>query len=134
MMYTYKATVDRVIDGDTVDLCVDLGFNMQIARERFRLYEIDAPESRTRDEEEKVYGKMAKHYLQELLPVGQQVFVETIMDKKGKFGRYLGKIFLPEVVRSVNQMMVDDHHAVLYEGQSKEHIAHLHLLNRGYFK
>lgn len=87
-MYRYKAEVVRVIDGDTVDLIVDLGFSMRM-QERFRLYGINTPETRTRDLEEKAAGIRAKQYLIARLSGVQSLQIETHKDKKGKFGRYL---------------------------------------------
>jgi micrococcal nuclease len=92
-MYEYKAELIRVVDGDTVDLMVDLGFNIQI-KERFRLEGIDAPESRTLDLEEKARGLAAARHLKilfESVPFGC-LLVRTKVDSKGKYGRYLGKL------------------------------------------
>ena len=66
-MYTYKAHVTRVVDGDTIDVDIDLGFGMVYKKQRVRMMAIDTPESRTRDLEEKFYGKESKYFLQDLI-------------------------------------------------------------------
>ena len=89
-MYTYKAKLDRIIDGDTVDAHIDLGFDITIHK-RIRLAGIDTPESRTRDLEEKERGLASKARLEELLGEGDCV-IES--NKIGKYGRVLGTIFV----------------------------------------
>lgn len=115
-MYTYKAKLVRVIDGDTIDAEIDLGFNV-LMRQRIRLYGINTPESRTRDLEEKERGLAAKQRLVELLP--KEFVVETILNKRGKFGRVLGilHVDLEDGTRSnINDVLVEEGHAVRYEG------------------
>jgi micrococcal nuclease len=120
-MYQYKATLIKVVDGDTVDAMIDCGFST-FKKERIRLYGINAPESRTRDKEEKKRGLAAKARLKELIKEGKNEFiVETSMDKKGKYGRLLGKIFpmssaAEAKVKSYNQILLDEGHAVIYDG------------------
>ena len=115
-MYEYKATIRRVVDGDTVDVTLDLGFDI-LYNNRIRLLGIDAPESRTRDLEEKVLGLAAKDRVKELCPVGSTVILRTTKDGKGKFGRILGEIFVEE--QSVNKLLVEEGHAVEYFGGKK---------------
>ena len=132
-MYQYKAKLDRVVDGDTVDAMIDCGFST-FKKERIRLYGIDAPESRTRDKAEKKRGLAAKARLKELIKEGKNEFlVETSVDKKGKYGRLLGKLFpLSEghdpscqycrerdKTRSYNQVLLDEGHATEYHGGKK---------------
>lgn len=115
-VYTYKAKLVRVIDGDTIDAEIDLGFNV-LMRQRIRLYGINTPESRTRDLEEKERGLAAKQRLVELLP--KEFVVETILNKRGKFGRVLGilHVDLEDGTRSnINDVLVEEGHAVRYEG------------------
>ena len=120
-MYQYKATLIKVVDGDTVDAMIDCGFST-FKKERIRLHGINAPESRTRDKEEKKRGLAAKERLKELIKEGKnQCLVETSIDKKGKYGRLLGKLFplpqTPEVgIKSYNQILLDEGHAELYDG------------------
>ena len=125
-MYEYKCEVKRVVDGDTVDVIIDLGFSIHFST-RVRLYGIDTPESRTRDKDEKVRGFLSKDYLKEWLDQGG-VIIRTHRDKKGKFGRVLGEMVVGG--RNINLLMVDENHAVKYEGQSKDDIKKEHQVNR----
>ena len=115
-MYEYKAIIRRVVDGDTVDVTLDLGFDI-LYNNRIRLLGIDTPESRTRDLEEKALGLAAKDRVKELCPVGSTVILRTTKDGKGKFGRILGEIFVEE--QSVNKLLVEEGHAVEYFGGKK---------------
>jgi len=115
-MYEYNATIRRVVDGDTVDVTLDLGFDI-LYNNRIRLHGIDAPESRTSDQEEKVRGLAAKDRVKELCPVGSTVMIKTTKDGRGKFGRILGEILVGDV--SVNKTLVIEGHAVEYFGGSK---------------
>mgnify|MGYP003114276823 CR=1 FL=1 len=127
-MYEYSCTVDRVVDGDTIDVILDLGFDI-LYRSRVRLYGIDTPESRTRDKDEKVRGKLASKFLQNAIDIGNKVVIETkLKDSKGKFGRVLGNVIIDGV--NINQKMIDNYLAVAYFGQSKDDIELEHLVNR----
>ena len=130
-MYRYKVDIVKVIDGDTVDVDIDLGFGMVYKKQRVRLKGIDSPESRTRNLEEKKFGLAAKAYLKEQL-TGEDAYthIELVSHDKGKFGRILGELFVGGSSCSINQLMIDKHHAVPYDGQSKEQIAENHLKNR----
>ena len=132
-MYEYNCKIVRVVDGDTVDVDIDLGFGIWIQNERIRLYAIDTPESRTRDSMEKIFGKMASAIVEKFLPLGSIQILQTVQDKAGKFGRVLGKfkIFDGEEDRetTINEWMIRNHYAVAYHGQSKEDIADEHLKN-----
>ena len=132
-MYEYKAVVDRVIDGDTVDVDIDLGFGMWMHKERIRLHGIDTPESRTRDSVEKKFGYLAKDMVESFLPVGSIQKLVTVKDKAGKFGRILGKFKIHDGKEdrqtTINEWMLENHYAVAYLGQSKESIADEHLIN-----
>lgn len=127
-MYEYQCRILRVIDGDTVDIDIDLGFGVWMHRERVRLYGIDTPESRTRDLEEKKFGLLAKAYVRDHLPVGSIQTLITIKDGKGKFGRILGKFKVGNEI--LNEKMIKEYQAVEYNGQSKDDIAKAHLENR----
>lgn len=129
-MYEYNAVVNHIVDGDTVDLDIDLGFGIWQRKTRVRLYGIDAPESRTRDLAEKVYGLMAKEFVKDTIPEGSKVIVKTTLDKTGKYGRILGEIYQTEYAISINEQMVQLNLAVRYNGQSKELIQEAHLKNR----
>ena len=115
-MYEYKAIIRRVVDGDTVDVTLDLGFNI-LYNSRIRLLGINTPESRTRDLEEKKRGLAAKERVKELCPVGSTIMVETVKDCRCKFGRILGVLWANDV--SVNELLVEEGHAVPYYGGSK---------------
>ena len=133
-MYDYRCKIIKIIDGDTVDVDIDLGFGIWHHKERVRIYGLDAPESRTRDKIEKVFGKFAKQCVKDWLPTGSIQKLVTEKDKSGKFGRILGKfrVHEPHLDRYVilNDFMVDNHYAVEYNGQSKQKIAEEHLRNR----
>ena len=130
-MYEYKCKMVRVVDGDTVDVDIDLGFGVWLRKQRIRLYGIDTPESRTRDKVEKVYGLAAKDFLSKMLSTGE-MSIKTHKDAKGKFGRILGELFMKTSIGelSVNQSLVENSHAVRYYGQSKEVLLSEHLTNR----
>jgi len=128
-MHEYKATMLRIVDGDTVDVDIDLGFGVWLRKQRIRLYGMDTPESRTRDLEEKHYGNLSKNFIKDRLPVGTVFKIRTEKDSKGKFGRILG-ILLDSNDVSINDTMIAQGYAVPYHGQSKEDIEAEHLNNR----
>ena len=134
-MYEYRVDIVKVIDGDTVDVDIDLGFGTWIKDERVRIMGIDTPESRTRDKEEKVFGLAAKKRLQELL--GKGAILKTQINKdgedmKGKFGRILGDFIVDKDGEDakVTEILVQEGHAVEYWGQAKEDIVEAHMRNR----
>ena len=131
-MYEYKCKIVKVIDGDTVDVDIDLGFGVWLHKERIRLYGIDTPESRTRDLEEKKYGNIAKDLVLTLMPVGSMQTLITEKDDKGKYGRILGKfkITVKEEETTLNEWLIVNHYGVEYYGQSKEEIEEEHIRNR----
>jgi len=92
-MYRYKATVERIIDGDTVVLTIDLGFNITLTNQHIRLT-YDAPELRTRNKAEKQRGIAARDHLASLIPAGSQCYLvsESFNPNKGKYGRIIGDI------------------------------------------
>jgi len=113
-MYTYGVKLVRVIDGDTIDAEIDLGFNV-IMRQRIRLYGISAPDAHTKDLTIKERGLEAKQRLTELLP--REFIVETIVNKRGKVGRIMGILYIKDdddAYINVNDIMVDEGHAVRY--------------------
>lgn len=105
-MYEYNCTVMKVIDGDTVDVAIDLGLRI-FNQTRIRLYGINAPELNTEE------GKQAKARLSELMPVGGEFILRTIKDRKEKYGRYLG-IFVDSDGHEVSQRMISEGLAVVY--------------------
>jgi micrococcal nuclease len=131
-MYEYKCKVLKVVDGDTVDVDIDLGFGVWLRKERVRIMGIDTPESRTSDKVEKVFGLAAKARLISLL--GEDAILDTQVSKKGedmkgKFGRILGN-FRTIAGEHCADILVDEGHAVEYTGGSKEDVASQHLANR----
>lgn len=132
-MYEYKCKILRVVDGDTVDIDIDLGFGVWLRKERVRMMGIDTPESRTRDKEEKKFGLAAKDFVKSKMPVGSMQILKTEIDrsgedKKGKFGRILGDFLFDD--ERLTDMMVAEGHAVAYFGGSKEEIQMKHMANR----
>jgi|TARA_S200002703_G_scaffold132685_1_gene120576 micrococcal nuclease len=127
-MYEYGCTVERVVDGDTIDVVLDLGFDIRF-KSRVRLYGIDTPESRTRDKDEKVRGKMAAAFLKEAVDNGAKVVIETkLKDSRGKYGRVLGNVVVDGV--NINEALIKNFLAVAYFGQSKDEVEAEHLVNR----
>ncbi len=127
-MYEYACTVERVVDGDTIDVILDLGFSVSY-KSRVRLYGIDTPESRTRNKDEKARGKLASAFLSKAIELADQVVIRTeLKDSRGKFGRVLGTVVCDG--EDVNQGMVDGGFAVKYYGQSKADVESEHLINR----
>ena len=132
-MYEYRCKILRVVDGDTVDIDIDLGFGIWMHRERVRMMGIDTPESRTRDLVEKAFGLASKQFVKDNLPIGSIHVLKTEIDKKGedakgKFGRVLGDFIIDG--KRLTDMLVESGHAVAYFGGSKEEIQLKHLANR----
>ena len=136
-MYEYRATVIKVVDGDTVDVDIDLGFGIVLSDERVRIAGIDTPESRTRDKEEKKFGLAAKARVKQLL--GKTCVLKTQINKdgedmKGKFGRILGDFSVYDSATDrwsmLTKILVSEGHAVPYHGQNKEDVQKAHLANR----
>ena len=132
-MYEYRCKVVKIVDGDTVDVDIDLGFGVWLKKERIRMFGIDTPESRTRDLDEKKYGLMAKDYITKLLDDEGGIVLKTRKDAEGKYGRILGELWRTTdfADTSINDLMIKNHHAVAYHGQSKDDIAEQHIINRG---
>jgi len=137
-MHEYNCTIRRVVDGDTVDVDIDLGFGMWIHNERVRLYGIDTPESRTRDLEEKKAGLFAKDVVLHYLPEGSKQVLRTHKDKVGKYGRVLGEFIMYDAENdcqtTINKFMIDHKIGVEYSGKSKEQIKQQHIDNRKYLE
>ena len=128
MAYEYPCKILRVVDGDTVDVDIDLGFGMWIHRERVRIMGIDTPESRTRDLVEKKFGLAAKEFVKSLMPIGSMQMIKTEKDKTGKFGRILGDFLLED--KRLTEIMIEKNHAVPYFGDSKDALTEQHMKNR----
>ena len=130
-MYEYNCKIVRVIDGDSIIIDIDLGFSHFIHNESIRLYGVDCPECRSRDKEEKAAGLAAKEFVEDALHVGGIYRLQT--KEKGKFGRYLGTIYLTDDT-SINAALVKERLAVPYFGQSKVRVQEAHLANRKLLK
>ena len=133
-MYEYKCKILRVVDGDTVDVDIDLGFGVWMHKERVRMMGIDTPESRTRDKVEKAFGIASKDRLKELLPIGSISILKTEIDRsgedsRGKFGRVLGD-FITDDDRRCTDILIEEGHAVAYFGGSKDEVDAQHMANR----
>jgi len=127
----YEVKVLKVVDGDTVDVDINLGFGIVLTDERVRIMGIDTPESRTSDKVEKVFGLAAKARLKELLD--EEAILITTEDKhgedmKGKFGRVLGDFRVGG--KTVTQILIEEGHAVAYNGESKDDVQAQHMANR----
>ena len=136
-MYEYRCTVLKVVDGDTVDVDIDLGFGIVLTDERVRLMGIDTPESRTSDKVEDLFGELAKARLKEMVSGRSGPILKTQINKKGedmkgKFGRILGDFEVEKngERRMATDVLIEEGHAVAYFGGSKEEIAAKHLVNR----
>ena len=130
-MYEYKAKVVKIVDGDTVDVDIDLGFGVTLKDERVRIMGIDTPESRTSDKVEKVFGLAAKDRVKELIE--KDTVLKTFAakdgeDMKGKFGRILGDFIIGD--KMLTEILIEEGHAVKYFGQNKADIERGHISNR----
>jgi micrococcal nuclease len=143
----FHVSITKIVDGDTVDVDIDLGFSTVLKKQRVRLMGIDTPESRTRDKVEKLFGKASKKHLTHLLSEGD---ITLVSHDKGKFGRILGELFVSHVESdedwmdeseghqtfestnrvSVNQQMILDAHAVPYTGENKDLVESQHMEHR----
>ena len=125
-MYEYKSVIVKVVDGDTVDVDIDLGFDVWLRNQRIRLFGIDCPESRTRNKKEKAHGLLAKAYVQKALIVGRTYALTT--KEKGKFGRFLGEFKTGKGF--ITKLLIKERLAVPYTGQNKKDVAAAHEANR----
>ena len=126
-MYIYSAHVTKVIDGDTIEIDLDLGFGVWYRNQRVRLNGIDTPESRTKDKDEKNRGELSKSKLKELVE-NKIVKITTAIDPDDKFGRILAIIETKEGI-NVNEWLITNNYAVAYKGQNKELVQEAHQKN-----
>jgi micrococcal nuclease len=119
-MYEYRIKkVTNVVDGDTIDVEIDLGFSVSYAQ-RLRLAGIDTPESRTTDKAEKALGLEAKEYLKSKIKDAKNIVVKTEKpDSSEKYGRILGWVYVDGSNKSINEQMIEDGHAWGYMGETK---------------
>jgi micrococcal nuclease len=119
-MYEYRVKkLMNVIDGDTIDVDIDLGFDISLAR-RVRMAGIDTPESRTTDKAEKVLGLEAKEYLKKMMKDAKTIVIKTeLPDSSEKYGRILGWVYIDGATKSINEQMIEDGYAWGYMGDTK---------------
>ena len=123
--WNYSATVTKVVDGDTIDVVIDLGFDIKI-RQRVRVAGVDTPEKRTRNKEEKKLGLDATFWLEDQLTdavnSGYALTIRTELDKgaTGKYGRLLGWLYIGDATVSLNEQMVEEGYAWEYDGGTKQ--------------
>ena len=131
-MFEYNFKLRKIVDGDTIDVDIDLGFGVWLKKQRIRMMGIDTPESRTSDDKEKVYGLLAKQRLTTLLADAK--VLKTYNDERGKYGRILGEVICYFAAEDrwagSSEIMISEGHGVAYHGQSKDDIAEEHLANR----
>ena len=117
--YEYTAKLDRVVDGDTCDALIDLGFDTWV-KNRIRFKGVDTWECRTRDKEEKVKGLAAKAFTKNLLENSDDGKFALRSHGVGKYGRVLGELFVKGETKSVNDLLLENGHAYEYEGGKKK--------------
>ena len=117
--YGYSCKLDRVVDGDTCEALIDLGFDTWV-KKRIRFYGVDTWESRTRNKEEKVKGLAAKAYVKDLLENSDDGKFSIISHGVGKYGRVLGELFVKGHEKSVNELLKENGHAYEYDGGKKK--------------
>jgi micrococcal nuclease len=132
MPFEYHAKVNKVIDGDTINVDIDLGFNTILSNQSVRLLGIDTPESRTSDKVEKVFGNLSKEKVKEFIDKceGQIILQISLGDSEEKFGRLLGKVINPKGNSSLNEWLIWNNYAVAYNGENKNKVQEAHLSNR----
>jgi micrococcal nuclease len=132
MPYEYHAKVTNVVDGDTIVVDIDLGFNVVLSNQSVRLLGVDTPESRTSDKIEKIFGLASKEYAKEFVEnCKKQIILRTHKsDDSEKFGRLLGEIINPDSKEVLNNSLIDEGFAVKYLGENKDNVKNLHLQNR----
>ena len=130
-MYEYNCIIRSITDGDGLRVDIDLGFGVVLRGNsgrgvNIRLYGVDAPESRTRNKQEKAHGLLAKRYLQDNLKVGERYILRT--KERGKFGRWFGEIKTRKGL--ITKLLIKNKLAVEYHGQNKKEIKASHEKNR----
>lgn len=137
MPYEYHATVTEVVDGDTIVIDLDLGFDIKFTNQKVRLLGIDTPESRTSDKVEKVFGLASKDFCKKFVSVCKnQVIIRTHISEgtddsgREKFGRLLGEIINPDTKEVLNDQLIAKNYAVRYMGENKLLVKDQHMANR----
>jgi micrococcal nuclease len=119
--YIYRIrTVNKIVDGDTIDADIDLGFDISLAK-RIRLGGIDTPESRTTDLKEKALGLESKEWLKKKLEGAKNILIKTeLPDSTEKYGRIIGHLFINEQTTSLNNQIINEGYAWNYDGGTKK--------------
>ena len=133
MPYEYNATVIDIVDGDTITVDIDLGFNVKLANQKVRLLGVDTPESRTSDKIEKIFGIASKEYCKKFIDEckDKTIVIRTYLsDSEEKFGRLLGEIINPTTKKILNEELIKNNYAVKYLGENKDNVKSQHLANR----
>jgi micrococcal nuclease len=119
--YIYRIrTVNKIVDGDTIDADIDLGFDISLAK-RIRLGGVDTPESRTTDLKEKALGLESKEWLKKKLEGAKNILIKTeLPDSTEKYGRIIGHLFINEQTTSLNNQMINEGYAWRYDGGTKK--------------
>lgn len=129
MLYNYRCVIRNIVDGDTVDVDIDLGFDVWLHNERIRISGIDCPEVRTRDPIEKIFGQLATARVKELLPLGSNHILNSTEFRKGGFGRILGDIILPDF-STLSKTLLNERHAVVWTPNDRESMKQSEIHNR----
>jgi micrococcal nuclease len=137
MPYEYNATVTEVVDGDTIVIDLDLGFDIKFTNQKVRLLGIDTPESRTSDKVEKVFGLASKDFVKKFVAVCKNhVIIRTHISEgtddsgREKFGRLLAEIINPDTKEVLNDQLISKNYAVKYMGENKLAVKDNHMANR----
>jgi len=130
-MYEYKATVKRIIDGDSLILDIDLGFYMFMNETKIRLYGLDTPEMTSEDPLLRLQAIMATRYLFDNLKVGDKVTIKTVLDKREKYGRLLATIITKEGL-NINEGLIQNKLAISYHNLTREEQIQKHYENQQY--
>ena len=137
MPYEYNATVTEVVDGDTIVIDIDLGFDVIFTNQKVRLLGIDTPESRTSDKVEKVFGVASKDFVKKFVAgCKSKVIIRTHISEgtddsgREKFGRLLGEIVNPDTKEVLNEQLISKNYAVRYMGENKLIVKDQHMANR----
>ena len=132
--YSYACKIAKVVDGDTIDVDIDLGLDQWAHNQRVRLVGIDTPESRTRDKLEKTFGQLAAGTVMDFFEVaeknGSPLLLKTAKKGTGKYGRLLGDFYSAAHNVSLCQHLLDNHCAVVYNAENKALVKEQHLSNR----
>jgi micrococcal nuclease len=137
MPYEYNATVTEVVDGDTIVIDIDLGFDVMFTKQKVRLLGVDTPESRTSDKVEKVFGVASKDFVKKFVAgCKNNVIIRTHISEgtddsgREKFGRLLGEIVNPDTKEVLNEQLINKNYAVRYMGENKLAVKDQHMANR----